>query len=150
MNRTSKGISKGARCADVARHTCGTREPRRLFVKCRVTEKEREDLHTLMAKTGHKSEADFIRDAVFKVRPIVIRTASPTDLEIWQQMVDLVNEFNRIGHNYNQVVVKVNTASIPMAQALQESDKTFHEVQQSLAQARDALHAYLTDPNKRL
>ena len=99
---------------------------------------------------GHKSEADFIRDAVFKVRPIVIRTASPTDQEIWQQMVALVNEFNRIGRNYNQVVVKVNTASIPMAQALQESDKTFREVQQSLAQARDALHAYLTDPNKRL
>ena len=112
MNRTSKGISKGARCADVARHTCGAREPRRLFVKCRVSEKEREDLHALMAKTGHKSEADFIRDAVFKVRPIVIRTASPTDQEIWQQMVALVNEFNRIGHNYNQVVVKVNTASI--------------------------------------
>ena len=65
MNRTSKGISKGARCADVARHTCGAREPRRLFVKCRVTAKEREDLHALMAKTGHKSEADFIRDAVF-------------------------------------------------------------------------------------
>ena len=65
-------------------------------------------------------------------------------------MVALVNEFNRIGRNYNQVVVKVNTASIPMAQALQESDKTFREVQQSLAQTRDALHAYLTDPNKRL
>lgn len=150
MNRTGKEISKGARCADVARHTCGAREPRRLFVKCRVTEKEREDLHALMAKTGHKSEADFIRDAVFKVRPIVIRTASLTDQEIWQQMVALVNEFNRIGRNYNQVVVKVNTASIPMAQALQESDKTLREVQQSLAQARDALHAYLTDPNKRL
>ena len=150
MNRTGKEISKGARCADVARHTCGAREPRRLFVKCRVTEKEREDLHALMAKTGHKSEADFIRDAVFKVRPIVIRTASPTDQEIWQQMVALVNEFNRIGHNYNQVVVKVNTASLPMAQALEASSRTFAGLRETLRRASQELRDYLADPNKRL
>ena len=127
-----------------------SRTPKTLFIKCRVTPGDRERLHELMRKTGHRSEASFIRDAVFKDKPITIPTSSPTDDEILQKMNDLIREFNRIGINYNQIAVKVNTASIPMAQALQESDKTFREVQQSLAQARDALHAYLTDPNKRL
>ena len=150
MNRTIKKISKGARCADVARHTCGAREPRRLFIKCRVTEKEREDLHALMAKTGHKSEADFIRDAVFKVRPITLPSASPTDDEILQKMNDLIREFNRIGTNYNQIAVKVNTASLPMAQALEASSRTFAGLRETLRRASQELRDYLADPNKRL
>ena len=150
MQRKSSKINKGARCADVARHTRETREPRRLFIKCRVTQNERENLHTLMSKTGHKSEADFIRDAVFKVKPIVIQCASPTDQEIWEQMVTLVKEYKRIGTNYNQIVVKVNTASIPMAQALEASRRTFSELMETLKRASEEMRSYLNDPNKRL
>ncbi len=133
--------NKGARCADVARHTREAREPRRLFIKCRVTQKEREDLHNLMSKTGHRSEADFIRDAVFRVKPIVIQTASPTDQEIWERMVTLVKEFNRIGTNYNQIAIKVNTASIPMAQALEASRRTFSELMETLKRASEEMRS---------
>ena len=150
MQRKTSKKSKGARCADVARHTREAREPRRLFIKCRVTEKEREDLHTLMSKTGHRSEEDFIRDAVFRVKPIVIRTASPTDQEIWEQMVTLIKEVNRIGINYNQIAIKVNTASIPMAEALEASRRTFSELMGTMKRASEEMHAFLNDPNKRI
>ena len=150
MKRKLSKINKGARCADVARHTREAREPRRLFIKCRVSQNEREKLHNLMSKTGHRSEADFIRDAVFKVKPIVIQSVSPTDQEIWGLMVTLVKEFNRIGTNYNQIAVKVNTASIPLAQALEASRQTFSELMETLKRASDEMRVYLNDPNKRL
>ena len=95
-----------------------SRTPKTLFIKCRVTPGDRERLHELMRKTGHRSEASFIRDAVFKDKPITIPTSSPTDDEILQKMNELIREFNRIGINYNQIAVKVNTASLPLAQAL--------------------------------
>ena len=103
-----------------------------------------------MSKTGHRSEADFIRDAVFRVKPIVIRTASPTDQEIWEQMVTLIKEVNRIGINYNQIAIKVNTASIPIAEALEASRRTFSELMGTMKRASEEMHAFLNDPNKRL
>ena len=85
-----------------------------------------------------------------RVKPIVIQTASPTDQEIWEQMVMLVKEFNRIGTNYNQIAIKVNTASIPMVQALEASRRTFSELMETLKRASEEMRSYLNDPNKRL
>ena len=127
-----------------------SRTPKTLFIKCRVTPGDRERLHELMRKTGHRSEASFIRDAVFKVKPITIPTSSPTDDEILQRMNDLIREFNRIGTNYNQIAVKVNTASLPMAQALEASSRTFAGLRETLRRASQELRDYLADPNKRL
>ena len=103
-----------------------------------------------MRKTGHRSEADFIRDAVFKVKPIVIRSVSPTDDEIWDQMKKLVGEFNRIGTNYNQIVAKVNRSNIPMMDAFEESKKVFNALMVKLEQASKELRAYIFDMDKRL
>lgn len=143
-------LSKGARCADVARHTRGKHEPRRLFIKCRVTPDERARLHELMRKTGHRSEADFIRDAIFKVKPIVIRSVSPTDDEIWDQMKKLVGEFNRIGTNYNQIVHKANNSNVVTTQEFKDSSNVFNSLICKLENASKELQAYLLDMNKRL
>lgn len=126
------------------------RTPRNQFIKCRVTPADKDYLHELMKKTGHRSEASFIRDAVFKTRPVVIRSGSPTDEEIWQQVTSVTDEINRIGTNYNQIVRKVNMASIEQCVALERSREAFNEIINVVQKAANELRDYLTNPNKRL
>ena len=48
------------------------------------------------------------------------------------------------------IAVKVNTASLPLAQALEASSRTFAGLRETLRQASQELRDYLADPNKRL
>ena len=126
------------------------RTPRNQFIKCRVTPEDRANLHELMKKTGHRSEASFIRDAVFKTRPIVIRTGSKTDLEIWKQVTEVGVEINRIGSNFNQLVRRVNTASIEQRIALEKAQDSFSTIITIVEKAASDLREYLINPNRRL
>lgn len=120
------------------------------FIKCRVTPEERDYLHELMKKTRHRSEASFIRDAVFKTKPIVIRTGSKTDEEIRKKVTEIEGEINRIGNNFNQLVRRLNTASIEQLTALEKAQDTFSAIITLVEKVSSDLRDYLNNPNQRL
>ena len=114
------------------------------FIKCRVTPEERDYLHELMKKTRQKM------NKLFKTKPIVIRTGSKTDEEIRKKVTEVEGEINRIGNNFNQLVRRLNTASIEQLTALEKAQDTFSAIITLVEKASSDLRDYLNNPNQRL
>jgi hypothetical protein len=80
-----------------------TKSVRNKWLHIRVNEKEFNKIHDLYKKTTSQSISEFARNILLK-KPVIIKYRNQSADQFLSEMINLKNELNAIGNNYNQAV----------------------------------------------
>lgn len=81
---------------------------RRKMVVVRMNEKEFSDLEKFKARSTEKTVSNYLRKVAL-CRPVTIIYRNGTADDFLNEMIQLKNELNSIGNNFNQAVHKLHT-----------------------------------------
>jgi hypothetical protein len=84
-----------------------TKSVRNKWFHIRVNEKEYNKIHDLYKKTTSQSISEFARNILLK-KPVIIKDRNQSADEFLSEMINLKNELNAIGNNYNQAVHRLH------------------------------------------
>lgn len=84
-----------------------TKIVRNKWLNIRVNEKEYNKIHDLYKKTTSQSISEFARNILLK-KPVIIKYRNQSADEFLSEMINLKNELNAIGNNYNQAVHRLH------------------------------------------
>jgi hypothetical protein len=85
-----------------------TKDIRNRMVVVRMNQREFECLEELFKATTSNQLSDYVRKILLK-KPVIVKYRNQSADEILAVMIQLKNELNAIGNNFNQVVHRLHT-----------------------------------------
>lgn len=82
-------------------------EVRKIFVKFRVNDQELQQMKSWKNKSTERNMSNYIRKVVMQ-KPVLIKHHNQSADEILTGLLQIKNELNAIGNNFNQVVHKLH------------------------------------------
>ena|ERR1035437_204478 len=117
------------------------KEVRNIFVKMRMNDAEFLQLQNLQKKTTEKYLSNYLRKVALQ-KPLMVNYRNQSADEFLKEMIQLKNELNAIGNNYNQAVHKLHILDkIPEFRSwIQTNEKTRLAFFQKVEQIKDRIN----------
>lgn len=84
------------------------KETRKKFIKIRVNTQERQQINRQKALSAERTLSDYLRKLALQ-KPVVVTHRNESLDQLLQRLIDIKNELNALGNNFNQAVHKLHT-----------------------------------------
>src|SRR6478609_11418951 len=78
------------------------------WISFRVKPEEYDKIHQLLNKTTHRKLSEYARKVLLN-KPVIVKYRNESANEILSVLIQLKNELNATGNNFNQAVKKLHT-----------------------------------------